>query len=172
MIEWNKIYSLGISEIDEEHIKLIGIINKAILAKEHNSDPEELKEVLNEMTKYARTHFATEELYMTKFNYPKYQSHKEEHLDFAAKIKAYERGLINAEYNIEEEILDYLREWLIHHILTTDKKYVGCFKENGIMRETKNQEKMRGPGSERRQSARRSGISRRSGTSRRSDKEQ
>mgnify|MGYP000324312564 FL=1 len=97
MIEWNEKYSLGIPKIDKEHKKLIDIINKAILSKEHNDNPEELKGVLNEMREYAQTHFATEELYMIKFNYPEYQYHKEEHLDFAIKVNADENGLINAE---------------------------------------------------------------------------
>ena len=69
MIEWNEIFSLGIPKIDEDHKKLIGIINKAILSKKHNDNPEELKEVLSEMKKYVQTHFAREELYMIKFNY-------------------------------------------------------------------------------------------------------
>ncbi len=162
MIEWNEIYSLGIPEIDAEHKKLIDIINKAILAKEHNDNPEELEEVLNEMTKYAQTHFATEELYMAKFNYQGYQYHKQEHLDFATKIKAYESGLINADYHIADEILGYLRKWLINHILKTDKKYVDCFRENGLMGETEDQEKTKqGEEPDRRQFERRRGLGRR-----------
>ena len=89
MIEWEEKYSVGISMLDEEHKKLIGILNKAIFAKEHNDNPEEIKEVLREMTKYALTHFATEETYMDEFNYPEYQGHKEEHRDFSIETIAY-----------------------------------------------------------------------------------
>ncbi len=64
MIKWNKNYSVGISIIDEEHKKLIGILNKIIYAKEHNVNPEELEEVLREMTDYSVTHFTTEEAYI------------------------------------------------------------------------------------------------------------
>lgn len=160
MIEWNEIFNLGIPRIDEEHKNLIDIINKVILSKEHNDSPEELREALNEMTKYAQTHFATEELYMIKFNYPEYQYHKEQHLDFTTKIKAYESGLINADYHIANEILDYLKQWLVNHILKTDKKYVDCFRKNGLMGETENPERT-GQGTERRRSERRSGLDRR-----------
>ena len=73
MIKWDDKYSVGISMIDDEHKKLIGILNKAVFTKEHNDNPEELREVLREMTKYVLTHFATEETYMKKFNYPEYQ---------------------------------------------------------------------------------------------------
>ena len=74
-IKWDDKYSVGISMIDEEHKKLIGILNKVIYAKEHNGNPEELWEVLSEMTNYALTHFKTEEAYMKELNYPEYQDH-------------------------------------------------------------------------------------------------
>ncbi len=132
MIEWEDKYSVGISMIDEEHKKLIGILNKAIFAKEHNDNPEEIKEVLREMTKYALTHFATEETYMNEFNYPEYQDHKEEHRDFSIETIAYRDKVIKGDYQIANEILEYLKWWLINHIQDTDKKYVDCFKENGL----------------------------------------
>jgi len=65
MIEWEDKFSVGISIIDEEHKKLIGVLNKAIYAKEHNDNTEEIKEVLREMTDYTFTHFKTEEAYIT-----------------------------------------------------------------------------------------------------------
>ncbi len=132
MIEWEDKYSVGISMIDEEHKKLIGILNKAIFAKEHNDNPEEIKGVLREMTKYALTHFATEETYMNEFNYPEYQDHKEEHRDFSIETIAYRDKVIKGDYQIANEILEYLKWWLINHIQDTDKKYVDCFKENGL----------------------------------------
>ncbi len=66
MIEWEDKFSVGISIIDEEHKKLIGILNKVIYAKGHNGNPEELWEILSEMTNYALTHFTTEEAYMKR----------------------------------------------------------------------------------------------------------
>ena len=87
MLEWEDKFSVGISIIDEEHKKLIGILNKAIFAKEHNSNTEETKEVLGEMLEYSQKHFSTEEAYMIKFNFPEYQFHKNEHLDFTNKCQ-------------------------------------------------------------------------------------
>ncbi|MHC4184238.1 MAG: bacteriohemerythrin [Planctomycetota bacterium] len=132
MIEWNDKYSVGISMIDEEHKKLIGILNKAIFAKGHNDNPEELREVLREMTNYALTHFKTEETYMKEFNYPEYQDHKEEHRDFSAGIIAYHEKLIKGNYQIANEIIEYLKWWFVNHIQVTDKKYIYCFKRNGF----------------------------------------
>ncbi len=132
MFKWDAKYSVGISIIDEEHRKFIEIINKAIVAREQSDNPEEIKEVLNEMTDYALTHFKTEEIYMKKFNYPEYQDHKEEHHDFVIKTIAYLDKVIKGDYQIANEILEHLKQHLVNHIQVTDKYYVGCFKENGL----------------------------------------
>ena len=132
MIEWEDKYSVGISIIDEEHKKLIGILNKAIFAKGHNDNPEELREVLREMTNYALTHFKTEETYMEEFNYPEYQGHKEEHKEFYTEMFSYLGKVIEDDYQIANEIIEYLKWWLVNHIQGTDKKYIDCFKRNGL----------------------------------------
>jgi hypothetical protein len=30
------------------------------------------------------------------------------------------------------KLINFLREWLMNHILVSDKEYVKCFKENGL----------------------------------------
>ncbi len=132
MIKWDDKYNVGLSIVDEEHKDFIGILNKAILAKEHNDNPEEIREVLREMTTYALTHFKTEETYMKVCSYPYYQNHKEEHRDFYIETIVYLDKLTKNGSQIANEILEYLKWWLINHIQGTDKKFVDCCKENGL----------------------------------------
>ena len=132
MIECGDKYSFGISIIDKEHRKFIDVINKAFVAKEQNDNPKEVQKLLKEMTIYSVTHFATEEAYMIKYNYPEYKYHKEEHNDFTMTTLANLRKVIKGDYQITNEILEYLKRWLVNHIQGTDKKYVDCFKENGL----------------------------------------
>jgi hemerythrin len=132
MIEWDDKYSVGISRIDDEHRQFIDIINQAIVTKEHNDDPEELKEVLHSITMYAISHFATEESYMIQFNYPEYQYHKEEHHDFSKKVIEYCDRINDGGSQLSNIILEYLKRWLVNHIQITDRKYIDCFKRNGL----------------------------------------
>ncbi len=112
-----------IEEFKKEHKKFIGILNKAIFAKKHNGNPEEIKEVLSEMVEYSHKHFSTEETYMIKFNFPEYQSHRNEHLDFKDKTIASYNKLVRGDYQIANDIFEFLKRWLINHIQVTDKKY-------------------------------------------------
>ncbi len=132
MIKWDEKYSVGISIIDEEHKKLFEILNKAFFANRHNDNPKEIREILREMSKYARRHFATEEAYMKKFNLPEYHDHKEEHRDFIAEIIAYDAKMLKGDNQIASEIIKYLKWWLVNHIQVTDKKYISCFHRHGL----------------------------------------
>ena len=60
MIEWDDKYCVGVSIIDKDHKEFIDTINKAIIVKGNNDNPEGVKEVLSEITNYILTHFKTE----------------------------------------------------------------------------------------------------------------
>jgi hemerythrin len=107
-------------------------MNAAMVAKQHGDNIDEISKLLKELTTYALKHFSTEESYMIEFNYPEFQYHKEEHHDFSEKAIAYCNRVIEGDYHISNEIFEYLKEWLVNHIQITDKKYVECFRENGV----------------------------------------
>ena len=132
MIEWDDKYSVGISIIDNEHKKLICIMNKAIVLEQNGSNPKEITEVLNEMNKYAHTHIATEETYMVKFNYPDYENHRKEHQGFSIETMAFLDKITNSNRQLICEILEHLKNWLVHHVQGTDRKYIDCFREKGL----------------------------------------
>ncbi len=132
MIEWTDKFSVNVSIIDEEHKKLIDILNKVIIANEHNDNIEETKDILNDMIKYTSMHFLTEETYMLKSKFPECQSHRNEHLDFTNKTIMSYHDLISGDNQIANKVLYYLKQWFVNHIQVTDKKYIDCFKNNGL----------------------------------------
>lgn len=132
MIEWDDKYSVGISIIDDEHEKLISIMNMAVILEQNSNNPKEITEVLDEMEKYAQTHFATEEAYMVKFNYPDYENHRKEHQAFSIETMAFFDNITNSNRQLICEILEHLKSWLVKHVLGTDTKYISCFKEHGL----------------------------------------
>jgi hemerythrin len=133
MIKWNDKYSVNISLIDEQHKKLFELINKANIAEALNNNTKDVLAILDQMTEYALKHFETEEHYMKEFNFPGYQPHRSEHIDFTNTAIDYKNRVVGGDYQIINEILEYLKQWLVNHIQVTDKKYIECFKKNGLM---------------------------------------
>ncbi len=132
MIEWSDKYSVGVSVMDEEHKGFIDIVNKVIAAKQRNYNQEEVDKILGELVRFAKEHFKTEEAYMSKYEYPEYLLHYNEHLNFSLHMIIYNNQVINGEYKILDELYNYLLEWLAPHIQKTDKKYTKCFNKNGL----------------------------------------
>lgn len=132
MIEWDDKYNVGISIIDNEHKKLIDIMNNAVALEQNNCNPKDITEVINEMNKYAQTHFATEEAYMVKFDYSDYENHRKEHQAFSIETMAFLDKITNSNRQLISEILEHLKSWFVNHVQGTDTKYISCFKEHGL----------------------------------------
>jgi hemerythrin len=132
IIRWDKTFSVNVSRFDEEHKNIILVINRLNAAMQTNDECEKVSDALNEMTLYARTHFKAEEDYMKRFGYPEYELHKEKHREFSRTTVGFCKSVMNGNYNIAYDLLEYLNQWLANHIQRTDKKYTECFNNNGI----------------------------------------
>jgi len=118
-------YRIGVEQLDLEHERLFEIADKAytVLMDEYIHDKfDYIVEILNELKDYAVTHFQHEEEYMASIGYRKLFSQKVQHQDFIDKVSEYDFS------NIDEnqkgailEILEFLNDWLINHILKSDK---------------------------------------------------
>ncbi len=131
-IEWQKEYELGFREIDNQHKKLIGFIDNLINSINKRSTKTELTKILENLTDYAKYHFQTEEKYFKKFHYKETKRHIKEHQKFTKKIAELSKKHKNREIEISFELIDFLEDWLIDHLMNEDQKYVQCFKENGL----------------------------------------
>ena len=128
-IEWKNSFSVGIGEIDEQHKRLLEMINGFSEAKAQPSHDKGLFGFLNELVKYADSHFTTEERYLEKHNFPDYPSHKEEHNAFTEEIFALNERLAKVDSEALSEITNFLKDWYISHVLGTDRGYVDFLKE-------------------------------------------
>ncbi len=132
MIEWDDKYCVGISILDEQHKKLIEIINKASMVEKSSNSPKDVLAILYQMTDYALEHFKTEEHYMEKFHFTGYQPHRNEHIDFINTVHDYKNRAVYGDGQIASETLKYLVEWYANHIQEIDIEYIDFFKKNGI----------------------------------------
>ena len=124
--EFTEQFMTGIPLIDKEHKELFRIINEVqdLVSNDSVKDKfDEILSLLEQLTEYAATHFKDEEEYMSSINYAGLEEQKREHEAFVSKID--EMDIINIDSDQQgtlEEILKFLAEWLVNHILNSDKK--------------------------------------------------
>ena len=131
-IGWDDAYSVGIDSIDEQHKRLINLINQLQTAVDYSTGEEFEREALDELVDYTKTHFSYEEDLMEKYGYPEFEPHKAQH---GRMIQQVEKVL--AEYETDQDramrhALNFLKEWLINHINGTDKEYSDFLIEKGV----------------------------------------
>ncbi|EKV28099.1 Hemerythrin [Caenispirillum salinarum AK4] len=132
-IQWRDKMSVGSRVLDEDHKRLIDILNTFEQMTRNGASFEALDQIFQELADYTRDHFAREERIQQEINYPLRQTHQEQHRAMVAwLLKAYKtykarrqaaeaRG-VSSDHDCYEELLSILNTWLTRHILQEDMK--------------------------------------------------
>ena len=126
--KWDTKYATGIDKIDDDHKKLIMLINKIFnLIVRGKYDLSDYNEVLNSLSSYVTAHFAYEEALMLENGYPNRDEHILDHKRFLKKISALDRE------HLTIDILSFLKVWLLTHIAVVDSD-LGAFSREKAKR--------------------------------------
>ena len=123
-LTWNNNLLTGVSKIDDQHMELFHAMNRLFDACNQGKGAEEIKHVFEFLDDYIRSHFNTEEEYMTKYDYPHFVDHRELHKKFKKDFTKLKRKL-DKSINILSTLPEtnwLLGEWWINHINNIDKK--------------------------------------------------
>lgn len=119
-ISWDSEFEIGHKEIDDQHKKLVCLLNNIIEDCNRNNSSKLIADTLEQMLEYSLVHFKTEEKLLQDVGIPNFYEHKREHLQFIKKISELSFSSIENTYTIADEITVHLKKWLIEHILTSD----------------------------------------------------
>ncbi|MBR8462667.1 GGDEF domain-containing protein [Campylobacter sp. faydin G-105] len=122
---WNKDFETDISNIDQEHKKLVEIIN-TISKKLSELDTvfEDMQPIFKELFDYTNYHFKNEEQIMKNVNVDvrHVKEHIAAHRNFIKEITLqYNKIDQDNVKNTAKHLLDFLVQWLTFHILGMDK---------------------------------------------------
>lgn len=134
-ISWKDCYATKVSCFDAEHKKLVLLVDRYFKALREKRGNEVVKEILAELLDYAGTHFAHEENLMKEHDYPDYQTHCQEHRKMVATVRGFQTILEDKSQNMDEVLLtvrNFLRDWLLNHIVAVDQSYGPFFNDKGI----------------------------------------
>ena len=132
-IDWSNSLSVDIKELDDQHKKLIELINQLNDAMKVGKGKDVIGKVLGSLIAYTQSHFATEERLMQAHSYPSYIIHKKAHDDLTKQALDLQKKFETGNLAITIEVMGFLKDWLSKHIMNTDKQYSPFLKGKGVI---------------------------------------
>ena len=111
---------IGIVELDEQHRQLVRLsnqLNQTIMDKAPN---DRIRQLFDELLGYTAFHFETEHRIMKEYQYPNRVEHEQEHALLADELNSIAR---QAHHNLDELVLQKIRDWLFVDINRLDKHW-------------------------------------------------
>ncbi len=132
-LEFTAEYHVGNRVQDMEHKVLFFLINRLqdFIASD-DTDGYAVNEVIAGLNEYAKTHFFVEEELMKAYGYENYPAHKRAHDHFVQQVDELEQVLKENPAHISNDALEFLEQWLIDHILKTDKQLAAFLQQQGL----------------------------------------
>ncbi len=119
--KWETKYETGIASVDQQHKYLFEITKNLSNAYLMRSDKKVISKFLFELEDYTKYHFKEEEdLFLTRQK-PINNEHLDQHRQFEQTLHDLKFDYVSDNKIITEELLNYLIDWLIDHILKIDK---------------------------------------------------
>lgn len=128
IITWDETYSVGIDLLDQQHKKIVSIINQLITHNELDVRSEAISDLLSDLTQYAHNHFLTEEAVLEKFNYDSIDDQKKEHKEYRLKIVNFCMDTVDHKISVPQNLKEYIYHWWKDHILISDMAYKPFFE--------------------------------------------
>jgi hemerythrin len=122
---WNPCFVTGLAEIDNQHHKLVNVINRFgdLIMGQDGAPIEAIEQVFEELAQYAQYHFAEEEALMEAQNLDtRYLAqHKHSHASFFEEVQHLHGGITVHNRDSARSLMQFLTHWLAYHILGTDQ---------------------------------------------------
>ncbi|NQT63249.1 MAG: hemerythrin family protein [Candidatus Marinimicrobia bacterium] len=131
VLVWEDRFSVGIRQFDQHHKILFEMINSLIFAQEDNSDPDVIKNTMEQLRSYTLFHFVAEEAMMKHFGFEGLDEHISEHEVLLSHVIEYQERIAKNDGVTIDEVLNFLAGWLLDHTLGMDQLY-GPFLQHRI----------------------------------------
>lgn len=122
LFSWNDELSVGNQFIDDDHKKLVKMVNDFHDAMEQGRGNEVIGKVLRNLVTYTREHFSREESEMQRIKYPRFLAHKQEHDKLMREVAELQSSFESGKAMLSIKVSKFLRDWLLTHIKQTDQQ--------------------------------------------------
>lgn len=119
-VSWSDAYLVGNETIDAEHQKLFDLTEKLFNCNDNEKD---ILNLLKELIKYTKFHFAHEEQFMESINFKYKNEHKQLHKNIIKNLHTYiDKKETMSPKEFAQELALFVKNSIVEHILTEDKR--------------------------------------------------
>src|ERR1039457_2537546 len=122
IFKWRGDLVVGNALIDNDHRKIVKLVNELFSAMEQGNSKDTLKYFLDELIKFADEHFKREEEIMQRIQYAELSTHKQNHEKLSKAVLDLRENFIDGKVTLSVEVSKFLRDWATKHILLDDKR--------------------------------------------------
>ncbi|MBK8751453.1 MAG: bacteriohemerythrin [Candidatus Competibacteraceae bacterium] len=124
LITWSDALSVNDPDIDQQHQKLVRMINDLHNAMRKGQNKSAMGNLLNRLLEYTVEHFSYEEGRMEACHYPNIKGHKVKHVDLVQQVTALQDKFNSGSQHLNMKVMRFLKDWITNHIQKSDKDYM------------------------------------------------
>ena len=121
---WSPNLSVGVEELDSDHQELIDVLNQLDVEVRRAAGHDTIAQILDELISHTEAHFRREEEIMAREHYPDAEHHAKIHRALSEEIQEFRKEFASG-MEIGPEITEFIKRWLISHIMESDKHLGG-----------------------------------------------
>ncbi|OHC75010.1 MAG: cyclic nucleotide-binding protein [Rhodospirillales bacterium RIFCSPLOWO2_12_FULL_58_28] len=129
---WRDEYAINVQEMDKHHRKMFEMADHLSQSVKDGSNRSVIEDALKFLIGYTKLHFESEESLMARYGYPATESHTVKHERLIKKVDEMKGHLWDSNNGVNNEFIEFLKDWIISHILTEDVKYAVFLNNKGV----------------------------------------
>jgi diguanylate cyclase (GGDEF)-like protein/hemerythrin-like metal-binding protein/PAS domain S-box-containing protein len=126
LLAWSDALCLGIPLIDEQHRRLVDLVNRLGERLRDDAGPAAVANAMQELLDHTALHFRTEEELMRAHGTANAERHRQEHRVLLADLRSLASGIETTSVMLA---LQHLKAWLVRHIDSLDRELAAELRE-------------------------------------------
>jgi hemerythrin-like metal-binding protein len=131
-LNWQEKWNTEIPDIDKQNLELANQLNRIVdeLQKTKGQQYKQnsnLESLLSEFYDLTLDHFNAEEALMRTISYPRYASHRQEHVMLKAEMAQLIREIKQGQSRLDMGTLRALKHWYVAHLAGPDRDYADYY---------------------------------------------
>ena len=132
IFQWREEYNTHIKEMDDHHRALFQTANKLYEEIQSGRNKSVMEDTLNFLIRYTEEHFSQEEKLMEDYDFPDCEDHIKHHVRLIQEVNELKSKYAAGDIRMDMSMINFLKDWIINHILTEDRKYGPYLNDKGV----------------------------------------